>query len=231
MIGLYLLMMNIIKTIFKSPYLNIKIIFNMIYYVIKNPTLKLGKFVEIKNVKFGKYNYIADKVLISKSSIDNYSYIARCSWLHNTDIGKFTSIGNGVMCGLGIHPTSKYVSSHPLFYSNQKQVGISFLKESTFDEEGDKVIIGNDAFIGMNVIILNGVKIGNGAIIAAGSVVTKNVDNYTIVAGVPAKEIRKRFNNEHIKYLNNLQWWNKDEKWIKDNISLFSDIENLISAV
>jgi len=202
----------------------------MLYYVIENPTLKLGKFVEIRNVKFGKHNYIADKVLISESSIDNYSYIARCSWLHNTDIGKFTSIGNGVMCGLGIHPTSKYVSSHPLFYSNRKQVGLSFLKESSFDEEGGRVIIGNDVFIGMNVIILNGIKIGNGAIVAAGSVVTKNVDNYTIVAGVPAKKIRKRFNIEHIKYLENLQWWNKDEEWIKNNVHFFSNIEIFIES-
>jgi virginiamycin A acetyltransferase len=74
-----------------------------------------------------------------------------------------------------------------------------------------KVVIGNDVWIGHNVIIVGNVTIGNGAVLAAGSVVTKDVSAYTIVGGVPAKEIRKRFSKKIIDEIEVLQWWNLSE--------------------
>ena len=83
---------------------------------------------------------------------------------------------------------------------------------------GDKLVIGNDVWIGYEAVILSGVKIGDGAIIGTRSVVTKDVPPYTIVEGVPAKPIRKRFEDATIEKLEALRWWDWEEEKIKRSI-------------
>ena len=87
--------------------------------------------------------------------------------------------------------------------------------------KGDTVV-GNDVWIGQNVTILPGVHIGDGAIIGLNSVVTKDVPPYTIVAGNPAKIVRKRFDDELIDLLLKLKWWNKSAEEINALIPLLS---------
>ena len=82
----------------------------------------------------------------------------------------------------------------------------------------DKLKIGNDVWIGYEAVILSGVTIGDGAIIGARAVVTKDVPSYTIVGGVPAKPIRKRFDEETIQKLKEIRWWDWEEERIKKNI-------------
>lgn len=107
---------------------------------------------------------------------------------------------------------------------------MSYASEKLFDESSKKTIIGNDVWIGARAIILSGVKIGDGAIIAAGAVVTKDVEPYTIAGGVPAKPIRKRFTDEQIDALINLKWWDKDDMWMREYAAMFSHIEELIKG-
>ena len=83
--------------------------------------------------------------------------------------------------------------------------------------QGD-IIIGNDVWIGYETLIMSGVTIGDGAIIGARAVVTKDVPPYTIVAGVPAKPIRRRFNDEVIETLQSAQWWNWEKERIEKNL-------------
>ena len=80
------------------------------------------------------------------------------------------------------------------------------------------IVIGNDVWIGFEAVILSGVTIGDGAIIGTRAVVTKDVPPYTIVGGVPAKPIRKRFSDDVISQLLKIQWWNWSENRIKKNI-------------
>jgi serine acetyltransferase len=82
--------------------------------------------------------------------------------------------------------------------------------------KGD-IIIENDVWIGAKATIMSGVRIGNGAIVAAGSVVSKDVPPYAIVAGNPAKVVKYIFSDEQIKKLLSIAWWNWDEQKIKDN--------------
>ena len=100
---------------------------------------------------------------------------------------------------------------------------------TAWDNKGD-IVIGNDVWIGYEAVVMAGVHIGNGAIIAAHAVVTKNVPPYTIVGGVPARPIRKRFDEEVIRMLETLKWWDWPAKKIRHSLPYIvnGDINNLL---
>jgi acetyltransferase-like isoleucine patch superfamily enzyme len=185
----------------------------------RSKSLKIGYLSKLHNVKIGMYTTIYDEVTISNSQLDDYVYIASKTNISNCKIGKFCSIGPNVKVGLAIHPTN-FLSTFPAFFSTRKQCQITF-SDMDYFEEATTNTIGNDVWIGAYSVILGNVTIGDGAIIAAGSIVTKDVAPYSIVGGVPAKLIKKRFNENKIDELLKLKWWEKDMEWIENNISSF----------
>lgn len=133
-------------------------------------------------------------------------------------IGKFCSIACGAkfLFNSANHTlTSLSTYTFPLFFEEWELEKKNVAK--AWDNKGN-IIIGNDVWIGYDAIILSGVTIGDGAIIGARAVVTKDVPPYTIVGGVPAKAIRKRFDEKTIKSLLNLKWWHWPEERITANI-------------
>lgn len=134
-------------------------------------------------------------------------------------IGKFCSIACGAkfMFTSGNH-SQKSLSTYtfPIFF-DEWGLDVKNIRDA-WDNKGD-IVIGNDVWIGYEAVIMSGVKIGDGAIIGTRAVVTKDVPPYTIVGGVPAKPIRRRFDDETIKKLLALCWWNWDDEKIKRNIS------------
>lgn len=168
---------------------------------------------------FGQDVKLYKNVVIADSSVGDYSYIGKNNEIKNCSIGKYCAIAPDVKIGLGIHPVDK-ISTYPGFYSKKASGSIHIDHDPTV-LESKPVVIGNDVWIGTNSLILDGVTIGNGAIIAAGSVVTKDVKPYAIVAGVPAKTIRMRFEDMQITLLENFKWWDKDLDWIRDHSKYF----------
>ena len=147
-------------------------------------------------------NKIVVKYLNNFRSIDNdtiigdYTFIGKYTGITKSKIGRYCSIGTNVLIGPGEHKLDKF-STSACFYKN------------AYNELTQKdVIIGNDVWIGSYSIILRGIKIGNGAIIGAGAVVTKDVPDFAVVVGVPAKIIKYRFNEETIRKINLSKWWN-----------------------
>lgn len=148
------------------------------------------------------------------------------------EIGRFTSIAPWVRTNHGIHPTRKpYVSSNPMFFSNQCQCGYSFTSKILFDEFLAPCKIGNDVWIQENVFLGGGITIGDGAVVLAGAVVVKDVPPYAIVGGVPARIVKYRYEQETIDSLLKIQWWNKPFSWIKEHAHEFCDVDKFLRNI
>ena len=195
----------------------------------------IGRHSQIdKSSRFEGKNSIAGNCSFINSSIGFASYIANGCFIRNTKIGRYCCIGKNVRIIDVTHPTKDYVSIHPLFFADKTVVGSSYVKEKSFEEfiwhpkcRQYSVIIENDVWIGDGAAVLGGHTIGNGAIIAAGAVVTKDVEPYTIVAGVPARKIGCRFEESDVEFLQQLRWWDRKEPWIANHAEYFRDIELL----
>lgn len=165
--------------------------------VVKDPSIIVGDYT-IYN------DFVSDPLLFEQNNV-LYHYPINHERLV---IGKFCSIACGVKFLFNsANHTLKSLSSYtfPLFYEDW---GLEKSNVATaWDNKGD-IVIDNDVWIGYEAVIMAGVHIGNGAIIAARAVVTKDVPAYTIVGGVPARPIRKRFDEDTIHKLEALQWWN-----------------------
>jgi acetyltransferase-like isoleucine patch superfamily enzyme len=208
-----------------------------IYYYKKKVKIGANSLLNIKNM-FEGHNVIGNNCEITTSLFGFGTYVADNSVIKYAKIGKFCSIGSFVQTGLGTHPAKVFVSTHPAFFSIEKQAGFTFVENNIFNEqifldreERYVVEIGNDVWIGNNVLIMDGLTIGDGAIIAAGSVVTKDVLPYTIMGGVPAKFIKLRFTEPQIKKLLDTEWWNWNVEKIKAKSSLFANINLFTEAV
>lgn len=174
----------------------------------------------IKRSEISDYTCIHEDCKITESTIGSFTYIAKSTEILGANIGKFCSIGPGVWIGLGKHP-SDFISTSPLFYSiSKKQLGFTFAENQLFDEY-NRCTIGNDVWIGARALILDGVTIGDGAIIAANSVVSKDVEPYTIVGGIPARPIKTRFDDLTIDKLLESAWWNWDIAKIEERKNVF----------
>lgn len=186
----------------------------------------------VAKTELGSFNLICNDASISNSVMGDFSYIGIGTRISNTSIGKFCGIGPGVIVNPGIHPSRDFVSAHPTFYSTSFRCHNRFAEHQAIEEHGH-VNIEHDVWIGANVIILPNITVGTGAIIAAGAVVTKNVEPYTIVGGVPAKRIRFRFEPEQIEKLLASEWWNWDFERLKQrhlDFHSYAQFEKMLKA-
>lgn len=167
---------------------------------------------------------IGRKVKFLCSKINKYSYIGKGTSIIHCDIGSFCSIAGDSVIGLGNH-TLNHLSTSPIFTEKTNGTRYQWCNYSSVNPYS-RIVIGNDVWIGAKVIVMGGVTIGDGAVIGAGSIVTKDVPPYAIVAGVPAKIIRYRFDPFVVDKLLELQWWNYDESVIRNKIHLFQS-ENI----
>lgn len=170
---------------------------------VKNPNIIIGDFTYFADKDFEKhvthhYDFIGDKLII----------------------GKFCQIAAGVEFIMnGANHQMNAVSTYPFYIFGTWEQSAPDKKDLPL--KGD-TIIGNDVWIGQNVTILPGVHIGDGVIIGANSVVGNNVEPYTIIAGNPAKEIRKRLDPELIEIMEKLKWWDKSIEEINSLIPILT---------
>jgi acetyltransferase-like isoleucine patch superfamily enzyme len=171
----------------------------------------------IHGVKIGKYSYGAEKHCYPDTLL--------------ASVGSFCSINDHTLIGVVNHPTT-LITTNPFLYHPNKYMGELIpndllenhrLADMNALTKNGEIVIGNDVWIGAATVILPSVKIGNGAIIAAGAIVTKDVPDYAIVAGVPAKVIKYRFSPEEISILNQVRWWDWPDEKIRSNADLLKE--------
>lgn len=192
-------------------------------------TVYLKNVVENSNIEIGDYtiynDFIHDPREFQKNNVLYHYPINKDRLI----IGKFCSIACGAkfLFNSANHKMASLSTyTFPLFF---EEWGLK--KENVaqaWDQKGD-IVIGNDVWIGYEAVILSGVTIGDGAVIGCRAVVTKDIPPYTIVGGIPAKPIRKRFDEETIKELQKIKWWDWPEEKITEKIQAIQagDLEGL----
>lgn len=167
----------------------------------------IDPLADVRESRLGRYTEIGARTSFVESTLGDYSYIVNDGDVVYTTIGKFCSIAAHVRINPGNHPMERASQSHftyraSTYFSSEPDEPAFFDWRRRFS-----VAIGHDAWIGHGAIILPGRTIGTGAVIAAGAIVTRDVAPYTIVAGVPAKPVRRRFSEEIERRLVALAWW------------------------
>jgi acetyltransferase-like isoleucine patch superfamily enzyme len=190
-----------------------------------SPTCRFHGAVLVDGLSsLGGFNVLFQGSKVLDSTIGRHTFLQERSLIFHSDVGNFCSIAMGVSIGLAQHPTNM-VSTHPAFYLKNTPLVKTF---ATCDLEGSasRTQIGHDVWIGQNACIMAGVRVGCGAVIGAGAVVTKDVPDYVIVGGVPAKTIRFRFDESTRTTLLKTGWWGWPDQKLEDCLADFRSAES-----
>lgn len=160
----------------------------------------------VKDRHFPNVQIMSSSILSGENLIGEYTYIGFNCIITQSTIGRYCSIANNVSIGIGEHKINK-VSTNSIFYKDPFK---------TLTEK--ECIIGNDVWIGSNVVIRRGVTVGDGAVIGSNSFVNKDVKPFEIVAGSPSRHIKMRFLDQQISLIKNSNWWNEDLTSAKEKI-------------
>jgi phosphonate metabolism protein (transferase hexapeptide repeat family) len=175
----------------------------------------------VRDAVLGRYTEIGARTVFAESTLGDYSYVVNDSNIIYTTIGKFCSIAAHTRINPGNHPMQRASQAHftyrasAYFEDAQDEAAFFDWRRST------PVTIGHDVWIGHGAIVLAGRSIGTGAVIAGGAVVTKDVPDYTIVAGNPARIIRRRFAEEIAGRLKALAWWDWEHAQLRSALDDF----------
>ena len=177
--------------------------------------------VRLREANIGRRCEVLQHTRIEYASLGDYSYLGENCDVADAAIGKFTAIANSVRIGAPNHPMGR-ASQHRFTYCPEYYDATAARDRDFFAERrGDRVIVGNDVWIGHAAILLPGVTVGDGAVIAAGAVVSRDVAPYTIVGGVPARAIRQRFPDPIAASLRRIAWWDWADEVIFERLGDF----------
>jgi len=172
--------------------------------------IKLATLAKIMNSSVPGNLFLGMSSCINRCVLGKYIGVAYFSYLADLETGSYSTFGSRISIGAFSHPTDG-LTIHEVGYRNTiASYGETVYKNDAEDyllSRSVKTIIGNDVWVGDNSVVIKGINIGDGAVVAAGSVVTKDVAPYSIVAGNPARLIRKRFNDNVIERLLRSKWW------------------------
>lgn len=178
----------------------------------------------VRDCRLGRYTEVGERTSVAETTMGDYSYVVNDGSIIYTTIGKFCSIAAMIRINPGNHPMHRATQAHFTYRASAYFEGEQ--DESAFFDwrRSTPVTIGHDVWIGHGAIILPGRTIGTGAVVAAGAVVTKDVPPYTIVAGVPARPVRRRFEPRIADRLQALAWWDWDHERLRLTLPDFRNL-------
>jgi hypothetical protein len=184
----------------------------------------------ITDSDIGVWTRIGEAVRLTETRFGDYSYIVRFGSAKYTDIGKFCSIAAFVRLNPSNHPMDR-PTQHHMTYRRRRYALDDEDDDTVFEWRRDQpVTVGHDVWIGHNATVMPGVTIGNGAVVASGAVVTHDVEPYTVVGGVPAEPIRRRFSAEIAAELESIAWWDWSRTELEEAFAdLCGDVETFIA--
>jgi phosphonate metabolism protein (transferase hexapeptide repeat family) len=175
----------------------------------------------VRESELGAYTEVGARTSLLEVTMGDYSYVVNDAQITYTTIGKFCSIAAMTRINPGNHPMQRASQAHFTYRASAYFPGESDEGEFFDWRRQHRVQIGHDVWIGHGAIVLPGRSIGTGAVIAAGAIVTKDVPAYTIVAGNPARPIRKRFPDQVATRLAALAWWDWDHEALRRALTDF----------
>jgi phosphonate metabolism protein (transferase hexapeptide repeat family) len=175
----------------------------------------------VQDSRLGVYTEVGARTSLLEVELGDYSYVVNDSNIACATIGKFCSIAAMTRINPGNHPMHRATQSHFTYRSSAYFIGERDEEEFFSWRRAHRVRIGHDVWIGHGAIVLPGRSIGTGAVIAAAAVVTKDVSDYTIVAGNPARPVRQRFPDAVAERLRRLAWWDWSHEQLRSALPDF----------
>jgi phosphonate metabolism protein (transferase hexapeptide repeat family) len=190
-----------------------------------SPIPTVDPTARLQDAKLGAYCEVGARTILQEVTMDDYSYVVNDSQITYTSIGKFCSIAAMTRINPDNHPMQRASQAHFSYRASAYFPGEKDDADFFAWRRGHHVHIGHDAWIGHGAIVLPGRNVGTGAVIAAGAVVTRDVPAYTIVAGNPARAIRRRFPDDIADRLAGLAWWDWDHDRLRQALPDFRHLE------
>ncbi|WP_316182333.1 MULTISPECIES: chloramphenicol acetyltransferase [unclassified Bradyrhizobium] len=180
---------------------------------------------KLQDVTLGAYCEVGARTILQEVTMGDYSYVVNDSQITYTTIGKFCSIAAMTRINPGNHPMQRATQAHFTYRASAYFPGEPDDVEFFAWRREHHVQIGHDVWIGHGAIVLPGRNIGTGAVVAAGAIVTKDVPAYTVVAGNPARPIKRRFPREVEQRLLDLAWWDWNHEALRAALPDFRKLE------
>lgn len=180
--------------------------------------------VRLRDADLGAWTEVRPRARVHASTIGDYTYLMERVQLDHATVGPFGSIASDARLGPSNHPIDRPTAHHVTY--RPRRYGFGTGDDEVFEWRADQPVeVGHDVWIGQGAIVLPDVTIGNGAVVGAGAVVTDDVDPYTVVAGVPAESIRRRFSERVAARLEATEWWTWDHETLGKRLPAFRDLE------
>lgn len=184
----------------------------------------------VRDSDFGRYTYLGPRSTVADTILGDYGYAVGDNQIAHADIGKFCNIASGVRINPSNHPWWRATLHHFTYRSASHGFSLPDDEEIFAWRARDRVTIGPDVWIGHNAIVMPGVKVGVGAVIGSGAVVTRDVEPFAIVVGVPAKVLRFRVDEMTAERLTRIAWWDWDHPRLDAALADFRALDAAVFA-
>lgn len=185
---------------------------------------QIHESARVRDSQIGAWVHLGPHTTIAESTVGDYSYTAGDVSVIYSDVGKLCSIASHVRLNPGNHPMWRVTQHHATY--RRASYGLGEDDEEFFEwRRAHRVTVGHDVWIGHGAVLMPGVSIGTGAVIGAGAVVTRSVDPYTIVVGVPARPLRERFPRQTWERIVATAWWDWPRELLEERLDELCDLD------